>query len=76
MAPDMYMLDLAQNYVYMRLRIVRPDGAGITAAADTVGPINLLSKKFFKQVKVYLNGKLVSDSSDKYAYQDHLSKLN
>ena len=42
LAPDMYMLDLAQNYVYMRLRIVRPDGAAVTVAAVTVTAIILM----------------------------------
>jgi hypothetical protein len=88
--PDMYMLQVSKNYVYIRLRIVRHDGAILHVArvadganniaaqlVDAVGPINLLGKTFFKQVKLSLNGKLVSDSSDKYAYRAFLeTELN
>jgi len=40
-------------------------------------PINLIGKTFFKQVKCFLGGNLVYDSSDKYAYRAFLeTELN
>jgi hypothetical protein len=66
---DAYMLDLSKNFLYMILRIQKADktDCAVTRQQDgsytgnVVAPINLLGKTFFKQVKVYLNGKLISD---------------
>lgn len=67
-SPDVYMLDLSKNYIYFTFRILKPDGTNcqITNAnnvpgGDLVAPINLFAKTFFKQVKIYINGKLISD---------------
>lgn len=75
-SPDSYMLDLSKNYVRFVVRIVKPDGSNCVANevdgtfnGDLAVPINLLAKTFFKQVKIYLNGKLISDSGDLYAYR-------
>jgi hypothetical protein len=76
--PDSYMLDLSKNYILFICRIVKEDGslckttlaaATNTLTGDQVLPVNLLGKTFFKQIKIFLNGKLVSDSGDKYAYR-------
>jgi len=67
------------------LRIVKGDGSSCTITeganaalqGDLVLPINLLGKTFFRQIKVYLNGKLISDSGDRYAYRSFLeTELN
>jgi hypothetical protein len=68
-SPDMYMLDLSKNFIYFTARILKADGSDCainvqadgSLAGNVVAPINLLGKTFFKQVKVYLNGKLISD---------------
>src|SRR3569832_194689 len=80
------MLDMSKNYIYFRIRIIKDDGAvcssiinkeGAVQQGDKVVPINLLAKTFFKQMKIFLNGKLISDSGDKYAYRALLeSELN
>jgi len=84
-SPDMFMLDLSKNYIYFIARIVKNDGSAcsITQTAnaalqgDLVLPINLLGKTFFRQIKVYLNGKLISDSGDRYAYRSFIeTELN
>ena len=69
-------LQLGKNYMYMKLKIVQPNGEPL--AADTpVGPINLLGKTFFKQVKVGINGKTAFDSGPMYAYRAYLeTELN
>uniref|UniRef100_A0A915JSZ9 Galectin n=1 Tax=Romanomermis culicivorax TaxID=13658 RepID=A0A915JSZ9_ROMCU len=40
--------------------------------SNVVAPINLISKTFFEQIKIYLNGKLISESSDRYTYRAYL----
>jgi len=84
-SPDMFLLDLSKNYIYFMLSIVKSDGSacaitqGANAAlqGDLVLPINILGKTFFRQIKVYLNGMLISDSGDKYAYRCFLeTELN
>lgn len=70
-----------KNYIYMQLSIspgkqpAKADGS----IPDTpeVAPINLIGKTFFRQVKLFLNNKLVFDSGDKYAYRAFLeTELN
>ena len=82
--PDVYMLDLAKNYVYLTLQVVKPNGTDcattIDAQTGALGgdlafPINLLGKTFFKQIKIYLNNKLISDSGDKYSYRAYLETV-
>ena len=67
---DPHMLQLSKNYLYMQLKITSLDGAVWPAAtAPPIAPINLIGKTFFKQAKLFLNGRLVYDSGDKYAYR-------
>lgn len=40
-----------------------------------VGPVNMIGNSIFKQVKLFLNNKLVSDSSDTYAYTAYLQSI-
>jgi hypothetical protein len=83
MPGDMYFLDLAKNYVYVKLRIRTAAGANLTwdpAAnqpneADRVGPIQLIGKTMFKQVKLFLGGKLAYDSGDVYHYRSYLETI-
>jgi hypothetical protein len=75
--PDPHMLQLSKNYIYMKFNITKNTGAVLPAGHDAVAPINLIGKTFFKQVKMYLSGKLVFDSGDKYAYRSFLeTELN
>jgi len=74
--PDPHMLQMGKNYIYMQLQITYPAPAP-NAPAPVIAPINLIGKTFFRQVKLYLNGRLVSDSGDKYAYRSFLeTELN
>jgi hypothetical protein len=65
---------LTKNYMYLKLRIFRTDGGvvNIDNAQDAVGPINMIGSTFFKTVKLYIGGKLISDSNDLYAYRSLL----
>ena len=85
---DPQYLQLAKNYLYMKLRILKSDGTNmivdVPAAngepaieGDKVAPINLIAKTLFKQVKVHLNGRQAFDSGDNYAYRSFLeTELN
>ena len=76
---DPHYVQLNKNYLYMRMKIINADGTNLAvaqpahgdvpavAAAHPVGPINLIGKTLFKQVKVHLNGKLAFNSGDNYA---------
>lgn len=79
--PDPHFLQLNKNYIYMQLAVspgVEPAKAdGTKPPTPDVAPINLIGKTFFRQVKLFLNGKLVHDSGDKYAYRAFLeTELN
>jgi len=68
---DSNFIQLNKNYIYMQLRIKKPTVASGSTVPD-YGPINLIGKTFFKQVKCFLGGHLIYDSSDKYAYRAFL----
>lgn len=84
-SPDPQMIHLAKNYLFMQFRVVRGNNAAlvvpvpvpVVGEADRVGPINLLAKTFFRQIKLYLNGTEVFDSGTNYAYRAFLeTELN
>lgn len=76
-----YWLDLKRNFINIQFKITKKNGKNLEAAkpadekpaqsAGVIAPINLIGKTFFKQVKFFLNGKLVYDSGDKYAYKSY-----
>jgi len=73
---DPNFIQLNKNYVYMQLRIKKPTMTAGASVPD-YAPINLIGKTFFRQVKCFLGGHLVYDSSDKYAYRAFLeTELN
>ena len=79
--PDPHFIQLNKNYLYMQLSVTpgtMPAAAdGSIPATPKVAPINLIGKTFLRQVKLFLNGKLVYDSGDKYAYRSFLeTELN
>jgi hypothetical protein len=72
---------LSKHRIYFQLRVVRPDGTNLLAGGANpdpeVAPINAIAKTFFKQVKLFINSKLVYDSGDKYHYRAFLeTELN
>lgn len=78
---DPSFLNLAKNYIYFQLRIVRADGTALVVGGDAPDPavatINAIGKTFFRQVKLFISSKLVYDSGDKYHYRAFLeSELN
>jgi len=83
-APDRTMLHINNNFVYVKLKIVHADGTDLLGHGapdavdyDNVGPINLLGKTFFSNVKLKIGGKVISDSNDLYTYRAFLeTELN
>lgn len=74
---DPNFLHLSKHFVYFQLRVVKSDGNALTAEDPKVAPINAIGKTFFKQVKLYLNSKLVFDSGDTYHLRSFLeTELN
>jgi hypothetical protein len=75
--PDPHYIQLNKNYIYIQFRIKKPPIVAPATTVPPIAPINLLGKTFFKQVKLFLGGRLVSDSSDKYAYRAYFeTELN
>jgi hypothetical protein len=73
---DSNYIQLNKNYIYTQLKIKSPTIPTGTAVPDYAA-INLIGKTLFKQIKCFLGGHLVYDSSDKYAYRAFLeSELN
>ena len=80
---DNAYIDLSRNFIYMVMSVTKKNGtsigsgAGVGEAADNYNhsTINLLGQTFFKQIKFFLGGKLVTDSMDGYAYRAYLETL-
>ena len=67
-------LDLNNSYLFIKAKITRSNGNNLEAA-DTVGPTNNFLHSLFSQVDVSLNGTLVSNSSNTYAYRAYIETL-
>ena len=83
-SPDNAFTDMSRNYLFMVLSVTKKDGSSIDAASSpaagqsinyTHSIINLLGKTFFKQVKLWVGGKLIYDSGDTYHYRAYLETL-
>ena len=68
-----------RNYLVLRLKLERK-GNGVPidlVAADVVAPINKIASTLIRSLKVYLGSKMISDSSELYAYRSILeTELN
>ena len=67
-------IDLTNTFLHLGVKITAADGANIADAA-AIGPVNLLMHSLFSQVDVALNDKLVSSSTNTYAYRAYLETL-
>ena len=82
---NQYYIDMASNYIYLKLKITLDTGADLThdpvanGQPDThrVAPINAIGKTFFKQIKLIINGKTAFDSGTEYPFLSYIvSDLN
>jgi hypothetical protein len=67
-------IDFNDSQLHVRVKIVKADGSP-TADDEKVGPVNNLLHSLFTQVDVSLNGTLVTDSTNTYAYRAYLEDL-
>ena len=67
-------IDLTNTFLHLGVKITAADGANIADDA-AIGPVNLLMNSLFSQVDVALNDKLVSSSTNTYAYRAYLETL-
>lgn len=81
---DNAFTDMSRNYIFMVISVTRKNGAAIAAATAPAGGgdvdykysiINMLGKTFFRQVKLWIGGKLIYDSGDTYHYRSYLETL-
>ncbi|GFX27778.1 uncharacterized protein F54H12.2 [Trichonephila clavipes] len=67
-------LDLSQTQLYVRAKILKSDGKLITEE-NKVSPINLFLHSLFSQVDISLNERIISSSSNTYAYRAIIETL-
>jgi len=67
-------IDLANSMLYVRAKIVQPNGNNIAAGA-AVGPVNLFLHSLFSQVDISLNGTQVTTSTNTYPYRAMIETL-
>ena len=68
-------LDLANSYILCRYRLTNEDGTVVKVAeGDNFASCNFLGGALFKQVQVYIGGKLCYDQ-DNFNYGNYLSAL-
>ncbi|KAE8752639.1 hypothetical protein FOCC_FOCC000761 [Frankliniella occidentalis] len=66
--------DLPRTLHYVKLKIVAENGAD-TAEGDDVAPINNLGHSLWSQLDITANNKLITQSSQTYAYRAYLQNL-
>ena len=67
-------LDLANTMLHVQVKVTRANGDDLDLA-DPVGPVNNWLHSLFGQVDVYLNGTLVTPSTNTYAYRAYIETL-
>ena len=70
-----HYLDLSSAFLYVTAHISQDGVSNLDDAADKAGPVNNWIHSLFSQVDVSLNGKLVSSSSNTYAYRAYIETL-
>lgn len=71
---DMY-LDLSHTMLSLRVELSTVEGANAEIQAHNPGVVNNFLHSLFNQVDVFLNGKLVSPSSNAYPYRAYIENL-
>ncbi|KAI0238686.1 hypothetical protein LSAT2_010570, partial [Lamellibrachia satsuma] len=67
-------LDLANTMLHVQVKVTRANGDDLDLA-DPVSPVNNWLHSLFSQVDVYLNGTLVTPSTNTYAYRAYIEML-
>lgn len=72
--PQIGMVDMSQSYVKVKLRLKHADGTALEAPSHMY-PVNNFGHSIFKDVKVTLNGTLISGQSSLYPYKAYFDQL-
>ena len=67
-------IDLANTMLHVQVKVTRANGDDLLLALP-VGPVNNWLHSLFSQVDVYLNGTLVTPSTNTYAYRAYIETL-
>ncbi|KAK3083338.1 hypothetical protein FSP39_019979 [Pinctada imbricata] len=67
-------LDLAQTYVYIKLKITQTNGTDLANDTQTT-PVNNFLHSMFNEIDLSLNGKIISPSTNTYPYRAYLETL-
>jgi len=67
-------ISLSDSYLQIRAKITDPEGGDLDEGT-AVGPVNLFLHSLFNQVDVFLNDRLVSESSSTYPYRSMFEVL-
>lgn len=83
-ASGMAYTDLRRTRLYVKCKIVQKDGSPLPDYLDHAdiipdearcGPSNLLLHSMWKQVEIYVNGKLITNSNSDYQYKAYMKTL-
>lgn len=66
-ASPMYT-DLSETRLYLKAKVVTASGADVDAAMQVV-PVNMLLHALFSKIDVYLNGQMITQSSNTYPWK-------
>ena len=66
--------DLNQSFLFLKLKVVKPDGSDLEAGTHT-SVVNNLFHSLFSSIDLYLNNRLVSSNIDTYPYRAYLDNL-
>ncbi|CAG7818404.1 unnamed protein product, partial [Allacma fusca] len=68
-------LDPLDSFISLTCRIVNQDGTLCDEARDLVAPCNLFFQTMFSNLEIYLNGQLISDTSNFYPWIGYMQRL-
>ena len=69
-----YYTALSQNYLYLKCRILKPDGSN-DDSGKKVSPVNNFFHSMFSSIDLYVNNKLVTSNMDTYPYGAYMENL-
>ena len=67
-------IDLTNSFLYMRASVTMSNGADLAKTAE-IGPECNFLHRLWSQVDIYLNGSLVTQSSNNYLYRAYIENL-
>ena len=70
-----YYVDLCHTLLYFKIQIVKKDGSLLNSEEHKVAPINYIAQTMFQQIDIYLNDKLITTTSNMYAYRSMIEML-